>query len=127
VSADKAYNSIDNYNAVQEIGGMAYIPYKSNTTAMSNTGSRARLWQKMFHHFQLNQEEFLLHYHTRSNVETTFFAIKAKFGDCLKSKKFVSQTNEVLCKLIAYNITVLINSMYELKIKPDLLINSRVC
>lgn len=28
---------------------------------------------------------------------------------------------ELLCKLIAYNITVLINAMYELKIKPDLI------
>jgi len=121
VSADKAYNSIDNYNAVQAVGGIAYIPYKSNTTALSNTGNRARLWRKMFHYFQLNQDEFLQHYHNRSNVETTFFAIKAKFGDCLKNKNFVSQTNELLCKLIAYNITVLIGAMYELKIEPKLI------
>ena len=121
VSADKAYNSIDNYNAVQQVGGTAYIPYKSNTTALSNTGNRARLWRKMFHYFQLNQDEFLQHYHNRSNVETTFHAIKAKFGDCLKNKNYISQANEVLCKLIAYNITVLINAMYELKIEPKLL------
>lgn len=44
VSVDKAYNSIDNYNAVQQVGGTAYIPYKSNTTALSNTGNRAKLW-----------------------------------------------------------------------------------
>lgn len=121
VSADKAYNSIDNYNAVDRLGGIAYIPYKSNTTALSNTGNRARLWRKMFHYFQLNQEEFLEHYHLRSNVETTFFSVKTKFGDCLKNKTFVSQTNEVLCKLIAYNITVLISAMYELKIDPKLI------
>jgi len=77
VSTDKAYNSIDNYNAVQQIGGVAYIPYKSNTTAQSNnTENKARLWRKMFHYFQLNQEDFLMHYHNRSNVETTFWAIK---------------------------------------------------
>ena len=46
--------------------------------------------------------------------------IKSKFGDCLKNKNFVSQSNELLCKLIAYNITVLINAMYELKIEPNL-------
>jgi hypothetical protein len=61
------------------------------------------------------------HYHNRSNVETTFFAIKAKLGDCLKSKNYVAQANETLCKLIAYNITVLINAMYELKIEPNLI------
>ena len=118
VSADKAYNSADNYNAVQAVGGTAYIPYKSNTTAHSWT-NKTKLWRKMFHYFQLNQEDFLVHYHIRSNVEATFFALKSKFGDCLKSKNFVSQTNELLCKLIAYNITVLINAMYELKIEPD--------
>jgi len=75
----------------------------------------------MFHYFQLNQEDFLMHYHNRSNVETTFHAIKAKLGDCLKSKCYVSQANETLCKLIAYNITVLISAMFELKIEPNLL------
>ena len=47
--------------------------------------------------------------------------IKSKFGDMLKNKNLVSQTNELLCKLIAYNITVLIGAMYELKIEPNLL------
>ncbi len=75
----------------------------------------------MFHYFQLNQDEFLEHYHNRSNVEMTFFAIKAKLGYCLKNKNYISQANEVLCKLIAYNITVLISAMYELKIEPKLL------
>jgi len=121
VSADKAYNSIANYNAVQEVGGTAYIPYKSNITAMARTGSKARLWRKMFYYFKLNQEDFLMHYHSRSNVETTFYAVKTKFGDCLKNKTFTSQTNEILCKLIAYNITVLISAMFELKIEPNLL------
>ena len=45
--------------------------------------------------------------------------IKTKLGDCLKSKNQVSQTNELLCKLIAYNITVLISAMYELKVEPN--------
>ena len=63
--------------------------------------------------FQLNQDEFLQHYYDRSNVETPFFAVKVKFDYSVKNKNFVSPTNEVLCKLIARNITVLINAMYE--------------
>jgi hypothetical protein len=47
-----------------------------------------------------------------SNVETTFFAIKAKFSATLKSKNQTAQVNELLCKLIAYNITVLIDTIY---------------
>ena len=35
----------------------------------------------MFHFFSLNRETFLSHYHKRSNVESTFSMIKAKFGD----------------------------------------------
>lgn len=63
------------------------------------------LWRKMFHYFQMNQEEFLTHYHKRSNVESTFTAIKKKFGETLKSKNRIAQENELLCKFIAYNLT----------------------
>ena len=76
------------------------------------TFRKAWLWHKIYHYFQLHQEEFLDHYHKRSNVETTFFAIKAQFGAGLKSKNMIAQTNELLCKVIAYNITVLINAIY---------------
>ena len=120
VTADKGYSAITNYNAVQEVGGQAYIPFKSNATGTVYSGNKARLWRKMFHYFQLNNDEFMGHYHNRSNVETTFHAIKAKLGDSVKSKNYVAQANELLCKLIAYNITVLISAMYELKIEPRL-------
>ncbi|MBU1196976.1 transposase [Candidatus Micrarchaeota archaeon] len=118
LSADKAYNSADNYNAVAAIGGQAYIPFKENATGQSH-GLKYRLWRKAFHYFQLNSQEFYEHYHKRSNIETTFGAVKKKFGDTLKSKNPKAQENELLCKLIAYNITVLIHEMHELGIKPD--------
>ena len=119
VSADKAYSSRDNLNVVGEKGGVAYIPFKSN--AVGNPRGKGRLWRNMFYYFQMHQEDFMEHYHKRSNVETTNMAIKTKLGDCLKNKNFVSQTNELLCKLIAYNITVLISAIYELGIKPNLI------
>jgi transposase len=121
VSADKAYGSVNNYHTVQQIGGQAYIPFKSNATGKSDktTGNKARLWRKMFHYFQLNRDEFLEHYHKRSNVETTFSAIKKKLGETLKSKNTTAQINELLCKIIAYNITVIIQEMHELGIKPN--------
>jgi transposase len=118
VSADKAYGSADNYNAIAALGGTAYIPFKENITGQSH-GIKYRLWRKAFHYFQLNQEEFYEHYHKRSNVESTFGAVKKKFGETIKSKNTKAQENELLCKLIAYNITVLIHEMFELGIKPD--------
>jgi len=73
----------------------------------------------MFLYFQLNQEDFMKHYHMRSNVESTFNMIKTKLGDKLKSKNFIARKNELLCKLIAHNIIVLLHEMHELGIKPD--------
>ena len=39
---------------------------------------------------------------------------KAKFGDSLRSKSEVGQFNEVLCKVIAHNLCVLIACMHEM-------------
>lgn len=116
VSADKAYSSRANYEAVNAVGGKAYIPFKPNATG--KTGN-SFLWRKMFLYFQLNQEDFMQHYHKRSNVESTFFMIKQKFGDKLKSKNPKAQENELLCKIIAHNIVVLIHEMHEMKINPN--------
>ena len=45
--------------------------------------------------------------------------IKAKLGDSLKSKNFIAQKNELLCKILAHNIMVLIAEVYELGIVPE--------
>ena len=119
MSADKAYSSMDNYNAIQHVGGQAFIPFKSNATAPVASGSRGRLWRKMFHYFQLNQDDFLAHYHARSNVETTFSMIKAKFSDLVRSKDSVAQENELLLKILCHNIVVLIHESFELNIDID--------
>jgi hypothetical protein len=46
----------------------------------------------MYHYYEFNQEFFLQRYHKRSNVESTFSMIKAKFGDGLRSKTQTAQT-----------------------------------
>ena len=118
ISADRAYSSRDNLDAVGKIGGTAYIPFKKNATGKT-LGSP--LWKKMFHYFQLNRDEFMEHYHKRSNVESTNAAIKRKFGETLKSKNPIAQVNELLAKIIAYNLTVVIREMYENGIEPSFL------
>ena len=116
IEADKGYLSRKNYDCADEIDATAYIPFTSNATAKSK-GSR--VWNKMYHYFMMNKEEFMEHYHQRSNVETTFMMVKTKFGDKLKSKNWIAQKNELLCKLIAHNIVVVIHEMYELGVKPN--------
>ena len=110
ISADMAYSSKNNLRLIDSFGGKPFIPFKKNAT-----GKRGgALWRKTFHYFQLHKDEFLEHYHKRSNVESTFSAIKKKFGESVKSKNRIAQENELLCKIIAYNITVLIHEMVQL-------------
>jgi len=116
IVADMGYSSRANYNLAENIGATAYIPFRSNATGKSR-GSY--VWKKMYHFFQFNREEFMQHYHQRSNVESAFKMVKMKFGDKLKSKNFVAQHNELLCKFIAHNIVVLIHEMFELGINPN--------
>lgn len=116
VSADKAYLSRKNVAVVNELGATPYIPIKTNASAKQK-GCPA--WKKMFYLFQLNNDEFMEHYHKRSNVETTVHMIKSKFGDMVRSKEWTSQVNEVLCKVIAHNLCVVIQEMHELGIKPE--------
>ena len=116
VSADKAYLSKANLKAVADVGGTAYIPFKSNSVAHSGHHKRDNLWIQAFHYFNYKRSEFLAHYHKRSNVETTFSMIKAKFGEDIRAKNDTAQINEALVKVLCHNIVVLIHSWYELGI-----------
>lgn len=111
VSADKGYFSGENLVAVSTFGASPFIPFKENCVA-----GRGGLWDKLFHYFNFQRDDFLAHYHKRSNVESTFSMIKAKFGDALRSKTDVAMLNESLCKVICHNICCLISAFYELGI-----------
>ena len=119
VSADKAYLSSDNLQTVVDNNAMPYIPFKSNSVADSPTNPKNALWKRMFHFYSYNQTRFMQSYHKRSNVETTFHMIKSKFGDSLRSKTETAQINEALCKVLCHNLCCLIQSMFELEIKPE--------
>jgi len=116
VMADAAYSSRKNHKIIGALGGTAYIPFKKYS---KGTSKGSAIWNKAYHYFQLNREEFLEHYHKRANVESTFAAIKKKFGENIKSRNRIAQENEMLCKIISYNITVLIHAMFELGITPQ--------
>lgn len=118
IMADKAYSSRLNHDVAADVGATAYIPFKSNASGNSKGSS---MWRKAYHFFNLHREEFEERYHRRSNVESVFSAIKRKFGEALKSKNRVAQENELLCKILAYNITVLIQEMHQSGVRPDFL------
>jgi Transposase DDE domain/SWIM zinc finger len=113
MSADKAYLSADNF-ALLDLHNIApYIPFKANS-GLGNTP----LWDKMFHYFNLHRDEFLAHYHKRSNVESVFSSVKRKFGDSVRSRADVSMRNESLAKIVCHNLCCVIQEWYELGIDP---------
>jgi transposase len=113
VSADAGYLSGDNMQAIVDVGAKPYIAFKDNTT-----GEIGGIFAKMFHYYSFNKDEYLKHYHKRSNVETAFSMIKGKFGDSVRSKGDTAMANEALAKILAHNICCLIQSAYELGIEP---------
>ena len=114
VSADKAYLSHKNLSAVEAMGGLPFVPFKSNTLESTKAGT----WAKMYHLFAYEREAFMEHYHKRSSIETAFSMIKGKFGSALRSKSDTGQIYEALCKILAHNICVLIQAMHALNIHP---------
>jgi transposase len=113
VSADKAYLSVENVEAVAACGGEPFIAPKVNTT-----GGAGGLFQKMFHYYSFNRDEFMRRYHLRSNVESTFSMVKAKFRDNVRSRTDMAMKNEVYCKFLCHNLCVRIQSHCELGIEP---------
>lgn len=114
LSADKAYLSHANLAAIDAAGAAPYIPFKVNS--LQGTGPKA--WRQMYAMFLYQQDEWAAHYHKRSNVESTFSAIKRKFGGAVRSKNFAAQVNEVLCKCLVHNLSMLAHAMHELGIAP---------
>jgi transposase len=114
VSADKGYAARTNYNAIEKHGATPFIAFKKNAT-----GKVGGVFAKMFHFYSFQREEFLEHYHKRSNIESTCMMIKTKFGDGLRSKGEIAQENEILCKILCHNICCVIQSMHELGIEPN--------
>lgn len=112
-SADKAYAANPNFNAVDAVGGTLYAAFRKNTT-----GGVGGLYEKMFHLFCANREDYLKHYHRRSNVESVFSAVKRKFGESVRCKTLTAAKNEVYAKLVCQNVCCLIQAMYELNLAP---------
>jgi transposase len=118
VSADKAYLSKRNLALVEEVGGVPFVPFKTNTTPML-PHMQDSPWARMYHQFAYNREDFLQRYHKRSNVESTFAMIKGKFGDAVLSKSPQGMANEVLAKVLCHNVVVVGQAIHEFGIEPD--------
>lgn len=121
VSADKAYLTKAACEIVEQVGATPYIPFKKNSKPVLNCGTA---WERMWHRFAADPEQYASAYHKRSNVETTFSMIKGKFGGDLMSKSPEGQANEVLCKVLAHNVVCVAGAAIEFGIDPTMSIAS---
>ena len=123
VSGDKAYSSRLNLQAIEDVGAVPYIPFKKNVRGKR---SGYGIWKKMYHYFIYKHDEFLEHYHKRSNAETCFHMIKTKFKDNLRSKTKTAQVNELLFKILCHNICVVIQEINELGLRGEFIVERRM-
>ena len=82
VLGDKAYSSYANMDFATEKAVTPFIGFRDNAT--TNTGCET--WDQLLHFLRFHRQEFMRAYHKRSNVESTFSAIKRVFGDFVRSK-----------------------------------------
>ncbi len=61
---------------------------------------------------------FSLRRHYGWQIESTFSAVKRKFGDSVMSKTDTAMANEALCKILCHNLTCLIQEQETLGITP---------
>jgi len=115
-SADRAYLSRENCNAVAAFGAEPWFKLKSNTTARSR-GSPA--WRHMVLEFRRNPEAAERKYHRRSAVESAISAKKRKFGSFVRAREDSSKENEETLGWIGYNFSVLCRGVYEFRLRPQ--------
>ena len=114
LAADKAYASVANHAALDEVGVKPYIPFKDNAVI----NPKAPAWSRQLCEFLLHRERFLERYHVRSNVETVFSMMKARFGGAVLSRRPVAQVNEVLAKALAHNLCCLVKAIFVAGLAP---------
>ena len=115
VSADAGYLSKENVKAIANMGAIPFIPGKKNTFVPSK--GRDTPWMAMLTLWKKYQPLFASHYHRRSNVESTFSALKRKFGDFCRCKKLETQENEILARIVCFNSAILAENMLSYDFK----------
>ncbi len=116
-TADKAYLGVKNMEGAAALGIETFIPFKINSLPRSG-GSR--IWRQKYHEFMARRELFEREYHKRSNVESVNSAIKRTLGEHLLSHNVTARFNELLTRLIVYNVGVVIEQAFEKGVYPSM-------
>lgn len=111
VVGDPAYTNRAVVEQVASLGATPIFKPKSNMKPRQHGVSG---WGDMIAFFTVHRAEFDALYHRRVQVESVNSAIKRRFGESLRSRTPTSRRNELLCRLIAYNLVVLIQQVHLL-------------
>lgn len=114
MSADKAYSSKENHDALEKFGVEAFIPFRINAVI----DPKRPAWSRALSEFIFNPDKFLAHYHRRSIVETVNSMIKRKLGAAVRSKLPTTQINEVLAKCLLHNLACLVQAIFSAGLAP---------
>jgi len=114
LSADKAYSTHDNHEVLDRLGIEPYIAFQDHAVV----NPKYPIWSRHLCEFLFNLDKFKQHYHRRSNVETTFDMIKAKFGAAVTARLPVAQANEVLVKCVAHNLCCMVKAIFTAGLVP---------
>ena len=117
VAADKAYLSRKHQMFVDGLGAVMFSSFKSNTVVPRLDDHSA--WARMYHYFMADYNSRARHYHQHSNAETAIAMVKRLFGDSLYSRNVIAQCNELLCKVLAHNLRMIVHAMYEMGLDPE--------
>ena len=107
VLADKAYLSESNLEAILQLGGEPFIPFKSNSNP------RKAISKQIYHQVMANFDRFQETYNQRPLVECAFSMMKRRFSESVRARDFVAQTNETLFLVLCHNLDVLVHSAVE--------------
>jgi len=102
---DKAYDSEEIHELVWDtLNACSLIPVRNRKRKRISGYYRRRIA------LSFDEEK----YHQRNKVETVFSVMKRKFGETLKARKFRQQVKEIKIKVILYNLSKMISSLYSL-------------
>ena len=99
---DSAYLSRKMCTKLAALGMTPFVRPKSNTTSKSK-GSHA--WKMMVEMYQNSKEEFDGRYHKRSIAEAVYAAIKAMYGNALRTRIMRTQTTEAMMHAVVWCAT----------------------
>ena len=100
--ADKAYDSEKNHELAEKYGARLIVPLRKN-------GEIPVRKTFGFHRKQLRRGFPKEIYKNRVIIEGVFSALKRRYGELVYAKKFISEKNELLCRVLAYDLGIIVN------------------